>query len=195
MRAITSISAFLRSDSYGLMDNMFLQQRIIHCSSFFGTKPGGKKRPIIGYFMGNKWLSFSSSGRSSETMSRSHLTRPPSKLTFSTAPPKDSIFCPKKNLEEPEDKKTLNFLFRDTSKGSHQSCPFNFEGISKSTTLNRHTDTQGVSFFVVARISHLLSFHMWRPWEKGRKSHTWNLVVHTYHHCSLLPLKLPSEKL
>ena len=123
-------------------------------------KPSGKRTAIIGYFMGNKWLSFSSSGRSSETMSRSHLTRPPSKLTFSTAPPKDSIFCPKKNLEEPEDKKTLNFLFRDTSKGSHQSCPFNFEGISKSTTLNRHTDTQGVSFFVVARISHLLSFHM-----------------------------------
>ena len=79
-------------------------------------KPSGKRTAIIGYFMGNKWLSFSSSGRSSETMSRSHLTRPPSKLTFSTAPPKDSIFCPKKNLEEPEDKKTLNFLFRDTSK-------------------------------------------------------------------------------
>ena len=131
--------------------------------------------------MGNKWLSFSSSGRSSETMSRSHLTRPPSKLTFSTAPPKRFYFlCPKKNLE-PEDKKTLNFLFKGHFGESHQTCPAFYGAPLEGTALNRHTDRQGVSFFAVARISHLLSFHMWRPWEKGRKSHTWNLVVHTYH--------------
>ena len=155
-----SKSAFLRSDSSRFWTICYTSLALWNIVASFGSKPSGKKRPIIGYFMGNKWLSFSSSGRSSETMSRSHLTRPPSKLTFSTAPPKRFYFlCPKKNLE-PEDKKTLNFLFKGHFGESHQTCPAFYRAPLEGTALNRHTDRQGVSFFAVARISHLLSFHM-----------------------------------
>ena len=45
------------------------------------------------------------------------LDTPTLKINFQYSSSKRFYFLSQKNLEEPEDKKTLNFLFRDTSKG------------------------------------------------------------------------------
>ena len=147
--------------------------------------------------MGNKWLSFSSSGRSSETMSRSHLTRPPSKLTFSTAPPKDSIFCPKKNLEEPEDKKTLNFLFRDTSKGG----PINADPSTKKalSQVQLWTDIQTDKVYHFLWLQGFPTFWVFicedREKKAGNHTHGTFGSTHIPPLFVAAPLKLPSEKL
>ena len=146
--------------------------------------------------MGNKWLSFSSSGRSSETMSRSHLTRPPSKLTFSTAPPKDSIFCPKKIWKSQRTRKRSIFFLgtlprRVPSTWSLQLrrhlMKHNFEQTYRQT---RCIIFCGCKDFPPFEFSYVKTVR-----KRQEITHMELLVVHTYHHSSLLPLKLPSEKL
>ena len=146
--------------------------------------------------MGNKWLSFSSSGRSSETMSRSHLTRPPSKLTFSTAPPKDSIFCPKKILKSQRTRKRSIFFLGTLPRGPIKAVPSTLKAFQK---VQHWTDIQTHKVYHFLWLQGFPTFWVFicedREKKAGNHTHGTFGSTHIPPLFVAAPLKLPSEKL
>ena len=147
--------------------------------------------------MGNKWLSFSSSGRSSETMSRSHLTRPPSKLTFSTAPPKDSIFCPKKIWKSQRTRKRSIFFLGTLPRRVPSTWSLQ---LKKAFNKVQHwTDIQTHKVYHFLWLQGFPTFWVFicedREKKAGNHTHGTFGSTHIPPLFVAAPLKLPSEKL